>query len=76
MLLGACDTATATATLRRAFAAIDPERDASIWCLTAGQDWAVRVALAGRLTVRPAGPLFVDGLDRPPEPWIPHGWYF
>jgi hypothetical protein len=73
-LLGATDDAAATQVLWRFLAAT--EGKASIWCLTAGQDWAVRVALAARLTVVPAGPLFVDGLDRPPGPWVPGGWYF
>lgn len=44
--------------------------------LTAGQDWAVRVALAARLPVSPGGPLFVAGMRHPPEHWVPSGWYF
>ncbi|HEX2174480.1 MAG TPA: hypothetical protein VHG70_01100, partial [Nocardioidaceae bacterium] len=73
-LLGATDEGTAALLLWRFLTAA--EGKASVWCLTAEQDWAVRVALAARLRVVPAGPLFVDGLDRPPGPWIPDGWYF
>jgi GNAT superfamily N-acetyltransferase len=73
-LLGATDDATASLLLWRFLA--DTDDVAQVWGLTASQDWAVRVALAARLTVTAAGPLFVDGLDRPPGPWLPSGWYF
>jgi GNAT superfamily N-acetyltransferase len=73
-LLGATDDATASLLLWRFLA--DADDVAHVWGLTAAQDWAVRVALAARLTVTAAGPLFVDGLDRPPGPWLPSGWYF
>jgi GNAT superfamily N-acetyltransferase len=73
-MLGATDAATAASLLWRFLA--DTDDVAQVWGLTAAQDWAVRVALAARLTVTGAGPLFVDGLDRPPGPWLPSGWYF
>jgi GNAT superfamily N-acetyltransferase len=73
-LLGATDEETAAALLWRMLA--ETEDKAQMFCLTAGQDWAVRVALAARLKVSAGGPLFVDGLDVPPRPWIPSGWYF
>jgi GNAT superfamily N-acetyltransferase len=73
-LLGATDERTAAQLLWRCLAATDGK--AAVWCMTASQDWAVRVALDARLRVRGAGPLFVDGLDRPPGPWLPSGWYF
>jgi ribosomal protein S18 acetylase RimI-like enzyme len=73
-LLGATDEATASLLLWRFLA--DADDVAQVWGLTAAQDWAVRVALEARLTVTGAGPLFVDGLDRPPGPWLPSGWYF
>jgi GNAT superfamily N-acetyltransferase len=73
-LLGATDETTAAHLVWRALA--ETEGQAHIWCMTAGQDWAVRVALAARMSVVPAGPLFVGGLDRPPGPWLPSGWYF
>jgi hypothetical protein len=28
------------------------------------------------LTVQPRGALFVDGMDAPPVPWLPSGWFF
>lgn len=73
-LLGATDERTAAVLLWRMLAETDDK--AQIWCLTAGQDWAVRVALDARMRVTPGGPLFVDGLDAPPRAWIPSGWYF
>lgn len=73
-LLGATDDETAAVVLWRVLAATGG--DTRMWCLTAGQDWAVRVALAARLTVQPSGPLFVSGRPTPPGPWVPSGWYF
>jgi GNAT superfamily N-acetyltransferase len=73
VLLGATDDDTAAALLWRALGASGDKTE--LYCLTAGQDWAVRVALAARLTVKPGGPLFVGGMQ-PPGPWIPSGWYF
>ncbi|NHC12902.1 GNAT family N-acetyltransferase [Motilibacter deserti] len=73
-MLGATDERTATALLWRALA--QAEGKAHISCLTAQQDWAVRVALTARLSVAPTGPLFVSGMERPPGPWIANGWYF
>ncbi len=73
-LLGATDDGTAAQLLWRVLAAT--EGKAQVWCMTAGQDWAVKVALAAGMKVAGAGPLFVDGLDRPPGPWLPSGWYF
>ena len=74
-ILGATDDATAAALLWRALARAGEEK-ASLYCLTAAQDWAVKVCLAARLKVVGAGPLFVSGMDHPPGPWIPSGWYF
>jgi GNAT superfamily N-acetyltransferase len=74
LMLGATDEATASGLLWRYLA--ETPGKTSVWHLTAQQDWAVRVALSARLSVVPAGPLFVSGLDRPPGPWIPSGWYF
>ncbi len=73
-MLGATDEETAALLLWRFLAATDGK--AQVWCMTAAQDWAVRVSLAARLSVVAAGPLFVDGLDRVPGPWLPSGWYF
>lgn len=73
-MLGATDNETAAAVFWRMLAG-SAEHKIQLWCLTARQDWAVRVALDARLTVKPSGPLFVSG-TRPPGPWIPSGWYF
>ncbi len=75
LLLGADDPATAQALLWQAFAAAKEDADVDCYCWTAAQGWAVGVALAARLTVAPAGPLFVAG-GRVPGPWLPSGWYF
>lgn len=74
VMLGATDVPTAVAVFWQMLAA-SGDRPIQHWCLTAGQNWAVRVAVDARLTVKPSGPLFVSGM-RPPEPWIPSGWYF
>jgi hypothetical protein len=74
VMLGATDECTASQVLWRFLAETDGK--ASVWCMTAQQDWAVRVTLAARMTVLGAGPLFLDGLERPPGPWLPSGWYF
>jgi GNAT superfamily N-acetyltransferase len=73
-MLGATDEATAAQLLWRVLA--QTEGKAEVWGMTAGQDWAVKVALAARLKVTGAGPLFVGGRERPPGPWLPSGWYF
>lgn len=72
-MLGASDDATAASMLWRFFAEVG---EAEIWGLTARQNWAVKVALAARLEVVAAGPLFVAGREHPPGPWLPSGWYF
>lgn len=73
-LLGASDEATAAILLWRMLT--HTKDDAELYCLTASQDWAVRVALDARLTVSGSGPMFCSGLDRLPGPWLPSGWYF
>ena len=74
LMLGATDDRTAAAVLWRMLAASGEHRIEQ-WCLTAGQDWAVRVAYEARLTVKPGGSLFLSGVHLP-GPWIPSGWYF
>ena len=73
-MLGATGRRAAEQLLWRFLAAAGPK--AEMHGLTAGQDWAVKVALAARLRVRPGGPLFVSGMRSPPEHWLPSGWYF
>lgn len=74
VMLGATDEEAASRVLWRTLGAVDETFDA--WCLTAAQDWAVRVALAARLKITSAGALFIDGLEHPPRPWRASGWYF
>jgi ribosomal protein S18 acetylase RimI-like enzyme len=73
-MLGATSSPTATQLLWRFLAEAGPK--AQFGGLTASQDWAVKVALAARLRVVPAGPLFIRGRKHPPIPWIASGWYF
>ena len=44
--------------------------------ITSAQQWAVDVAMTARMTFRLNGALFVSGLDHPPGPWLPSGWFF
>jgi predicted N-acetyltransferase YhbS len=74
LMLGATDDATASVLLWRFLAKAGGE--AEIWGLTSRQNWAVKVALAARLDVVAAGPLFLAGRQHPPGPWLPSGWYF
>jgi GNAT superfamily N-acetyltransferase len=73
-MLGASDEATAGVLLWRVLA--EATGRVEMHELTAGQDWAVRVALAAGLPVTADGPLFLCGRDLPPSAWIPSGWYF
>ncbi len=73
LLLGATDTDTAATLLWRML--VHAGDDAELYCLTAAQDWAVRVALAARMSVSGGGPLFASGMQ-PPQAWLPSGWYF
>lgn len=40
--------------------------------MTANQQWAIGVAVAAGLRLRPWGPLMVRGLADPPSPYLPH----
>jgi ribosomal protein S18 acetylase RimI-like enzyme len=73
-MLGATDEEVAKVLVWRYLAAV--EGTARITTVTAAQGWAVDVAMAAGLSVRPQGALFVDGMDRPPGPWLCSGWFF
>ena len=73
-MLGATDDETAKLLAWRYLAAV--EGPATMSTLTSAQSWAVDVAMAAGLAVQPRGALFVDGLERPPGPWLPSGWFF
>ena len=74
VILGATDEATAALVYWRLIAGA--EKKAEVWCLTAAQDWAVKVALDAGLAIKPGGAMFLSGLDALPGPWLPSGWYF
>ena len=74
LMLGASDDTTASVLLWRFLARAGEEVE--IWGLTAGQNWAVKVALAAGLQIAASGALFLAGREHPPGPWVPSGWYF
>jgi GNAT superfamily N-acetyltransferase len=74
LMLGASDDATASVLFWQFLAQVEGE--AEIWGLTARQNWAVKVALAAGLQLAAAGALFLNGRERPPDAWLPSGWYF
>jgi GNAT superfamily N-acetyltransferase len=73
-LLGATDEDTAKLLVWRFLASV--QATATLPWLTAAHSWAVDVAMTAGLTVQPRGALFVDGMDAPPVPWLPSGWFF
>ena len=74
VILGATDEATASQVFWRLIAGA--EKKAEVWCLTADQDWAVKVALEAGMAIKPGGAMFLSGLPALPGPWLPSGWYF
>lgn len=74
VMVGATDTDTAALVLWRLLTKAD--KKAEVWCLTAAQDWAVKVLLEAGLAIKPGGSLFTSGIDPLPGPWLPSGWYF
>lgn len=74
LMLGASDDATACLLLWGFLA--QAKEEVEIWGLTAGQNWAVKVALAAGLRLAAAGALFIAGREHPPGAWLPSGWYF
>ncbi|HEX4655125.1 MAG TPA: GNAT family N-acetyltransferase [Mycobacteriales bacterium] len=71
--VAATDDETATALLWQCLA-IEQDVEREIDHVNAGQQWAVRVALAARLTLEPAGPVFWRGRT-PPASYLPDGAY-
>jgi GNAT superfamily N-acetyltransferase len=72
--LGATDPATASALLWTALAEASDEEATVAW-ITQGQQWAVDVALAARLPLRPSGSLAVRAPLAPLTPYLPSGAY-
>jgi len=74
-LLAARDDEAAQALLRAALVASSPGATVQVDFISAGQDWAVAVALEARLALSPDGPIFVRGDVGPLRPYLPSGAY-
>jgi GNAT superfamily N-acetyltransferase len=74
-LLAACDDDAAGALLWGAFAAAPPGATVQVDFISAGQDWAIAVALEAGLALSPDGPMFVRGEVGPLRPYLPSGEY-
>jgi hypothetical protein len=74
-LLAARDEEAASALLWAVLAASPPGATVNLDFLSAGQDWAVRIALDAGLALSPDGPIFVRGEVGPLRPYIPSGAY-
>jgi len=75
LLLAARDETAATAALWAGLAAAGPGATVGVDFLTAGQDWAIAVALQARLQLSPDGPFFAGGDLGPLAPYVPSGAY-
>ncbi len=71
--VAATDDETATALLWECLAA-EQDGERTIDHVNGAQQWAVRVALAARLPIQPAGPVFWRGRT-PPASYLPDGAY-
>lgn len=71
-LVAATSEAIAADLLRAGLAESTEERVEVRW-ITAGQDWAVRVALEAGLSLSPAGPICTRGKLGPLAPYLPSG---
>lgn len=67
------DDATAADLLWSVFATADPGATVLADFVSAGQDWAVRVALEAGLDLTPDGPYFSRGAVGPLRPFLPSG---
>ncbi len=72
-LLAATDEEAAAALLWACLADAPPGATTIISFLTAGQDWAIAVALEAGLALSPAGPVCVSGDVGPLRPYVPNG---
>jgi len=73
VLLAAPDASTAADLLWTCLAAAPPGGTCTLEFLTAGQDWAVAVALEAGLALSPDAPVFTRGDVGPLRPWLPSG---
>ncbi|HEU4659003.1 MAG TPA: GNAT family N-acetyltransferase [Capillimicrobium sp.] len=74
-LLAATGEAAARELLWACFAASRPGATVTAEFVTAGQDWAIEVALEAGLALSPDGPVFVRGDVGPMAPYLPSGAY-
>jgi ribosomal protein S18 acetylase RimI-like enzyme len=74
-MLAALDEDAARSLLWTALAQSAPGSSLQVDFISAGQDWAIEVALAARLALSPEGPLFVRGEVGPMRPYLPNGAY-
>ncbi len=74
-LLAALDEGSAQRLLAASLREAAPGAEASVEFMTAGQDWAVEVCVAARLSLVPGGPVFVRGELGPMAPYLPSGPY-
>jgi len=75
IVLGARDAQAAQHVLWAVLATAGPGATVNVDFLTAGQDWALPVCMAGRLALSPDGPMFAGGTVGPLAPYIPSGAY-
>jgi GNAT superfamily N-acetyltransferase len=75
MLLAARDEAAARTALWAGFASAGAGATVAVDFLTAGQDWAIAVALDAGLQLSPDGPVFAGGALGPMAPYVPSGAY-
>jgi len=75
VLMAARDEEAASDLLWSAFAAARPGAQVDVHHITAGNDWALRVALDAGLALSPGGPVFVRGRPGPLAPYLPSGFF-
>jgi len=73
--VAAFDDEAAAALLRTVLALVPDGMDAHVDWLTATQQWAIDVAVAARLELRPGGAVFLRGDVGPFRPYLPGGAY-
>jgi GNAT superfamily N-acetyltransferase len=73
VVLAAVDETSATELLFAVLAASAADEIIELNWITAGQQWAIRAALAAGLELHPVGPVMTRGLVGPPGPYLPSG---
>jgi hypothetical protein len=73
--IAAFDEAAAAALLRTVLARVPADGKAEVDWLTGSQQWAIDVAVAARLELRPGGAVMLRGDAGPFQPYLPSGAY-